>query len=189
MLDDRKPEPGAARGARAVAAVEALEQPRSSSSSTPRPSSATSSAARARREQQRRAGARVADRVRGEVLDDDLEHAPTQRQLDVGVGVDADRDVGALRAVGEPVAHLLEHRAAPRVRRARRPGARSRARRGRGRRRSARSSARPAPAPRRAGRRGPRRAASADSSRAISRASGVRSSCETAAVKPTRSSS
>ena len=73
--------------------------------------------------------------------------------------------------------------------RARRPPCRSRAPRGRGSRRSARRRSRPRRAPARAAPATSAPGRSAESSSTRIRASGVRSSCETAAVKPVRSSS
>jgi hypothetical protein len=53
---------------------------------------------------------RAPDRVQGEVLDDDLEHPASQRDLHVGGRFDTDADVRSLGAVGKPVASLLQYR-------------------------------------------------------------------------------
>ena len=65
-------------------------------------------------EAERRAWPRVAESVLGEVLDDGAEHPRAERQLDLRVSSDDDRHVGALGALGELVAHLLEHGQGPR---------------------------------------------------------------------------
>ena len=152
--------------------------------------STTTSPARADRERERRAVAGVADRVLGQVLGDDPQHPRPERQVDVGVAVGARASTPARAArVVELVDDLLEHR--QRVRAPERDdllaalelreeedlvdqrarvldlGARLLDQR------------RATSAPGR----------SAESSSARIRASGVRSSCETAAVKPVRSSS
>ena len=111
MLDDREPEACAARGASSIAAIEALEESRQLGFGDTAAVVRNLEDARSRRERQRRAGTRVSNRVDREVLDDHVQHAPAERQRHVrGLHVDPNPHVGALRAVGEPVADLLEHR-------------------------------------------------------------------------------
>jgi DNA-binding response OmpR family regulator len=114
VLDDREPEPGAARAAGRVSAVEALEQPRHLLLVYADAVVTRDEEPVGHFEVQGRAVARVADGVLGEVLDEHAEHARAQRQLCF-----ADRDdldPGARRAVRERGHDLVDDRA--RVRRA-----------------------------------------------------------------------
>ena len=99
------PSPGAPRGAGAVGAVEALEEPAQvglvDADAVVRPAEDHRVAVALDRERERRAGARVADRVLGEVLGDDPQHPRPDLELDRGVALDRQGDAGAARAVLE----------------------------------------------------------------------------------------
>src|SRR5438132_7506154 len=110
MLDDREPEPGTARRARTVASVEALEEAGKLLLLETAPVVGRLEDARPRAKRQRRSRPGVANRVLGEVLGHDLEHATPKGQLDRRIGIEQDANVRVLRAVGQPVAYLLEHR-------------------------------------------------------------------------------
>ena len=88
VLDDREAEPGAAGGAGGVGAPEALEEagqvaPRRRRSRRRRRRARSAPGSRATESVKRGAVARVADRVLGQVLGDDPEHPRAQRQVDV----------------------------------------------------------------------------------------------------------
>ena len=171
-----------ARGAGPVAAVEPLEQTRAAPPPRRRGRRRRPRARPGARRSVRVARARVPDRVLGEVLGDDLQHPAAERQVDLGLRLDTIRRRPAPRcrragsatssstgsAAVEPERHDLaaalqlgeeEHVVHELA-----------------------SSPRPPPAPGQGGRRGRLRAEPAVSSSTSSRASGVRSSCDTAAV-------
>ena len=114
MLDDREPEARAPRGARAVGAVEALEEPRQvglvDADAVVRAAQDHRVAVALDRERERRAGAGVADRVLGEVLGDDPQHPRPDLELDRRVALDRERDAGAARALLELGGDRLELR-------------------------------------------------------------------------------
>ncbi len=61
------------------------------------------------RQRERRPGACVADRVLGEVLGDDAEHARPDLELDVGVALEAELDTGTGGPLCEFLDSVLEH--------------------------------------------------------------------------------
>jgi DNA-binding response OmpR family regulator len=111
VLDDRQAEPGAARGARPIAAIEALEETGKLFLLETAPVVGRFEQPRPHAQRQRRARARVPDRVLGKVLRDHVEHPSAQGQSGVGRRrVEHDLDVRMLRTVGEPVTNLFEYR-------------------------------------------------------------------------------
>src|SRR5207244_5422015 len=88
VLDDREPEPGTARRARTVASVEALEEAGKLLLLETAPVVGRLEDARPRAKRQRRSRPGVANRVLGEVLGPDLEHATPKGQPDRRIGIE-----------------------------------------------------------------------------------------------------
>src|SRR5262245_32623921 len=106
VLDDREPEARPPRGAGSVGAVEALEQAREvvlphADAGVPR-SDHDLPAPAFEHEREARALARIAERVLGEVLEDDAQHPRAERYLGLLVELRAQRQAGALGAIGDP---------------------------------------------------------------------------------------
>ena len=183
-----RPRPGAAGAAGAVGAVEALEQARELVLGDAGPVVGGAQLAVSDGERERRSVARVAERVAGEVLDHDAQHPRPQRQLGLLVALGAQRHPGADRRLLQLVERLADHgERAGRVNATTvRPVSSSL--------RNSTSSI-SSPICSTSARAcvdqlvGVLARQEAVSSSASTRASGVRSSCETAAVKPARSSS
>ena len=115
VLHDREPEAGAARGARAVGAIEALEQARQ----VGLVDAGAVVGRRAARRRRRRSctdsvalvpGPGVADRVLGEVPGDDAQHARPHLGARALVALDAERHTGTRRLLLELGSDLREHR-------------------------------------------------------------------------------
>jgi hypothetical protein len=105
VLHDREAEPGAARRARRVGSVEALEQPLEIGGADAR-AVVGDRQPRApgflrHRDAARGPRTRIADRVRDEVLDHDAHHARAQGQLDLLTARHDDLDLGVGCALGE----------------------------------------------------------------------------------------
>jgi len=114
VLDDRKPQAGAAGGAGGVAAVEALEQSRQVNLARAR-------AVVSRRqheavvlavcsEDEGRAVTGIADRVLRQVVRDHAKHPGPQRDVDRRVSFDAECHAGARRRTGLGLDDIFEHR-------------------------------------------------------------------------------
>ena len=97
MLDDRKPEPGTARGPRPVATIEAFEQALKIFFRDAGPVIGCHECrpflVLLHGEPERRPGARMPKCVLDQVLRDDVEHPGTERELRIGVACNLNRHV------------------------------------------------------------------------------------------------
>src|SRR5580765_5744583 len=92
-----------------VAPIEALEETRELLFLDPSAIVADAQHAGLSAERHRGSRACIANGVLRQVLGDRLQHSAPKRQLDLGLRLDSNRDLGPLGAVREPGADLLEH--------------------------------------------------------------------------------
>ena len=118
VLHHRQAEPRSPRAANPVRPEEPLEEPGEILFGDARPVVRNGQTARGHGDGEVGSGSRVAERVLGEVLDDDAQHSGSKRQLRRGIPLRADRDARAVRGLPNPSEHLLDDR--QRARRAQR---------------------------------------------------------------------
>jgi hypothetical protein len=110
VLHHRQAEPRSPRAANSIRAEEPLEESGEVLLGDSRPVVRDRQSPGGDADRERAPRSRVADRVLGEVLDDDTQHSGSKRQLRRGIAFRPDGDARAVRGLPNPSEHLLDDR-------------------------------------------------------------------------------